>query len=548
MSRLPVWILFLLFALLWFANLGTRQLAEPDEGRYAEIPREMLASGDWVTPRLNGFKYFEKPALQYWATAVAYRLFGVNERSSRLYAATLAFLTVPLLFWLGLRLYGAATGLVAALMLGGSLMWSGLGHINTLDTALAFWLTLALAAFLVSQQAQTRAGSARRWLWLAWAAIALAVLQKGLVALALPGAAIVAYTLLQRDWRLLQRLRLLEGALILLLIAAPWFVMVSLQNPEFAWFFFVHEHFMRFLTKVHQRYEPWWYFLPILVAGLLPWLVAVARSLRSSWSRDAATGFHNERMLLLWPAVTLLFFSLSDSKLPPYIVPMLPPLLLLAARWLVIEGVTALRHSVLPVAAAMAVLLMGAGAAAYAQLDPRLIAFHDVVPYALLAGGSLAIGVALSYWRLASGHLLGAVAVLAFASLACTQCLLAGYNHPPLLRSSTQYAAVIRGHAQPGSALFFVDGYWQSLPFYLQRTGRLVQFQGELQFGIEQQPELWIADLRQFARAWALAPHALGVVNPAVFDDLEAAAGRVRILFRDRRAVIIAHPLDTTAP
>lgn len=545
MSRYPVWVLFLLFALIWFVNLGGRQIAEPDEGRYAEIPREMVASGDWVTPRLNGIKYFEKPALQYWATAAAYEVFGINAGSSRLYATTLAFLTVPLLFWLGLRLYGAETGLLAALMLGSSLMWAGVGHVNTLDIALAFWLTLALAAFLISQQPATSASAARRWLWLAWLAIALAVLQKGLVAIVLPGAAIVVYALLQRDARLLLRIRLLEGAAIVLVVAAPWFIVVSQRNPEFASFFFIHEHFTRFLTKVHKRDEPWWYFLPWLVLGLLPWLVPVWRSLRTSWAAQAGTAFHNARFLLIWPAVTLLFFSVSGSKLPPYIVPMLPPLLLLAAHWLVSRGsgaAAALRRGVLPLAAVVGALLVAAGAAVLMKLSPKIVVFADVAPFALLAGGTLICGVGLAHWRLGADRVVSGVAVLAFASLACTQLLLAGYDQPSVLRSSQQYAQIVRAASKPGAPLFFVGGYWQSLPFYLQRTGRLVQYQGELEFGIAQEPGLWIADLPQFASIWNRSPDAVAVVNPAIFDELESAAGRVKILFRDRRAVIIVHP------
>ena len=545
MSRYSIWILFLLFALVWFVNLGSRPLAEPDEGRYAEIPREMYASGDWTTPRLNGFKYFEKPALQYWATAAAYTAFGVNEASSRLYATTLAFLTVPLLFWLGRRLYDGATGFVAALMLGSSLMWAGVGHVNTLDIGLSFWLTLALAAFLVSQQAQTAAPRVRRWLWLAWLAIACAVLQKGLVAIVLPGAAIFTYAAVQRDWRLLLRLRLLEGAAILLVIAAPWFLSVSWRNPEFASFFFIHEHFTRFLTTVHQRNEPWWYFLPWLALGLLPWLVPIARSLRSAWQAPGDGAFNSERMLIIWPGLTLLFFSASGSKLPPYIAPMLPPLALLGAHWLVAQGVhgaAAVRRGVLPLAAIVGSLLVAAGLAVLSVANPRLNAYGDVAPFALLAGGTLLCGVGLGYWRLGRDNLLGGVAVLAFTALACTQLLLAGYNRPSVLRSSRQYAAIIASHAAPSSALFFVGGYWQSLPFYLQRTGQLVQFQGELQFGIEQEPGRWIADYPQFARAWRATPAAIAVVNPAVFAEVEAMTGPLQILFRDRRAVIIARP------
>ncbi len=541
MTHRSLWTLLLLFALVWFVNLGSRRLAEPDEGRYAEIPREMLASGDWVTTRLNGYKYFEKPILQYWATALAYRVFGVNEGASRLYAATLAFLTIPLLFWLGRRLYGEPTGLLAALLLGSCLMWSAMGHVNTLDIALGFWLTLALAAFLVAQQSPLRTSAARSWMWLAWLAIAAAVLQKGLVAIVLPGAAIALYALLQRDAKLLRRLYLLDGLLIVLLVAGPWFWLVSRRNPEFPQFFFIHEHFARFLTTVHKRDEPWWYFLPWLLLGVLPWIVPIWRGIASGW-RESATGFHCARMLIIWPAVTLLFFSSSGSKLAPYIVPMLPPLCLLGARWLALAEPADVSRSVLPVAAAVAGLLTAAGSFAWLTTAPKLMPFHDAAPYVILAGGTLLVGCGLAAWRLRARHLAGGVATVAFAALACVQLLLGGFASPSVLRNSEAYATIIRQHQSDQGELFFVGGYWQSLPFYLQRTAQRDLFQGELQFGIEQESARYLATIQDFATAWHASREPIAVINPAIFAEVQAAGIDMQVLFSDRRAVIIAAP------
>ena len=541
MTSRSLWALLILFALVWFVNLGSRRLAEPDEGRYAEIPREMLASGDWITPRLNGLKYFEKPILQYWATALAYRSFGVNEASARLYATSLAFLTIPLLFWLGRRLYGEPTGLLAALLLGSSLMWSALGHVNTLDIALGFWLTLALAAFLISQQSAALATNRRRWMWLAWAAIAAATLQKGLVAIALPGAAIAVYAIIQRDFRLLRRIYMLDGVAIVVLVAGPWFWLVSQHNPEFAQFFFVHEHFTRFLTTVHQRDEPWWYFLPWLLLGVLPWIVPIWHGLLAGW-RGAAPEFHSTRMLVIWPAVTLVFFSASGSKLAPYIVPMFPPLALLGARWLAHSDGARIRRAILPVAIMIASLLVLVGAAAWLTDRPDIAPYREAIPFLLLAGGTLLLGSGLSAWRLNRGQLAGAVAVLAFAALAAVQLLFGGFNSPSVQRSSKIYAEVIEAQRRPDAEIFFVGGYWQSLPFYLQRTGRLALFQGELQFGSEQEPAKYLRDLPTFASAWRASRHPIAIVNPQVFPAVQAAAGPLQVLFRDRRAVIIAAP------
>src|SRR3954465_862145 len=153
------WVLLGVFAIVWFSALGYRSLAKPDEGRYAEIAREMAVTGDWVTPRLNGIKYFEKPALQYWATAAAFRAFGEREWAARLWTGLCGFWGVLLAFFAGRRLYGAAAGLLAGAVLGSSLMYFVMGHLNTLDMGLAVFLEAALVAFLVGLRAPPASGA-----------------------------------------------------------------------------------------------------------------------------------------------------------------------------------------------------------------------------------------------------------------------------------------------------------------------------------------------------------------------------------------------------
>src|SRR5215475_4719158 len=175
------WPAWLLLALAWFATMPARPMLDPDEGRYAEIPREMLVSGDWVTPRFDDLKYFEKPPLQYWATAVAYRAFGVSQWSSRLWGVGLTFACLPLVYAWARRLYGARAALVALTALAVSPYFVLVGHINLLDGAFTFWLTGALLAFTLAQSAPERSGAERRFMLAAWAAAALAVLSKGIV-------------------------------------------------------------------------------------------------------------------------------------------------------------------------------------------------------------------------------------------------------------------------------------------------------------------------------------------------------------------------------
>ena len=353
-TKLGLVSLLLVFIVLWFSGLGYRKLANPDEGRYAEIPREMVVSHDWVTPRLNGIKYFEKPPLQYWATATAYTLFGVSEWATRLWPALTGFLTVLVIGWAGARLFGLAAGAAAALILIGNIYFSVMGHIATLDMGLAFFMSLALVCFLRAQAASADMNPLQRdvdpprrdadqrqryWMMGAAAASACAVLSKGVVAIALPGLALIFYSLAQRDVSIWRRLHPIASSAVFLAIAAPWFIAVSRANPEFLRFFFIHEHLERYTTATHHREGPLWYFLPILLIGLVPWIGLLPRAVRAAWLAPRPVGtartqgtFSNERFLVAWALAIFIFFSASHSKLPAYVLPLVPALALLVGR------------------------------------------------------------------------------------------------------------------------------------------------------------------------------------------------------------------------
>src|SRR5436190_279811 len=407
----PGWAAWVLLALAWFATLPVRPLLDPDEGRYAEIPREMLASGDWVTPRFDGLLYFEKPPLQYWATAIAYEVFGVSEWSSRLWSVGLAFACLPLTFAWVARLYGGAAPRLALTALAVSPYFLIVGHINLLDGAFTFFLTATVLAFTLAQTSPPRSPAERRWMLTAWAAAALAVLSKGIVVGVLAGAALVIYTLIERDSLTWRRLRLAAGLPLFAGVAAPWFVVVSLRNPAFPGFFFVHEHLARFLTTVHQRVEPWWYFLPLLLVGVLPWIAPLVRGCRRAW-RDAAPDtapaaaaagsgtapFKPLKFLLIFAAVTLVFFSASGSKLAPYILPMLP---VLAALTGAVSGAgeELARHAA-RIGAAL-VLVVAAGLLVYSARRNSYVP-HQALWWAITGALAALPAVAVSFMRQAS--------------------------------------------------------------------------------------------------------------------------------------------------
>ncbi len=542
-GRVLRWLpaLLALTLVLWFANLGGRALVKPDEGRYAEISREMALSGDWVTPRLNGIKYFEKPPLAYWAGAVSFAVFGAQEWSARLWSALSGLLGCVVLGTTAARLFGPGSGWRAALVLGSGLMYVIVGHSDTLDMGLAFWLTCALCAFLRSRQALDQALPWRGWMRAAWAACALAVLSKGLVGVVLPAGALVLYCLLERDLRVLRHLCLVSGPALLLLLAAPWFLLVSQRNPEFAWFFFVHEHWLRFTSGIHNRSEPWYYFFPLLVAGALPWSLALISSAALAWREEGARrDFRPQRFALAWAAFTLGFFSLSGSKLPPYILPIFPALALVAGTQL--SGPHSVRawHALPGIVAGLGALI--ALALVTRSGDTPVALINAFRPWAAGTALALLLGSLLGAWLARRGRAPAAMACLALTGLISGQLLLASHDILSPSLSAARIAATVRPHLRSGTPFYSIGMYDQTLDFYLGRTVTLVEFRDELDYGLLQEPQLTLPSRARFEALWRAGGYALAVTTPEIFGALDAAGLPNVVIARDHKRVFLRTP------
>ena len=551
----PAWIaITFVVAIAWFANLDVRKLQHPDEGRYAEIAREMAVSGDWVTPRLNGLKYFEKPPMQYWLTAAGFRALEVDEWTARLPGALGGFLMLAIVAYVGSVIASPAVGAYAALALAGSIWPFGIAHMVTLDALLTFWLTASLGAFLVAQHAG-EGPRARRWMLVGWAAAAGAMLTKGLIALAIPFGALVAYSVATRDWRPWRRLDVARGLALFVVLATPWFVLVSLRNPEFARFFFVHEHFQRFLTTEHRRTGAWWYFLPMLVVGLLPWTGIFLWRLRSTW-RDAAVaanGFAWARFCLAWSAFVLVFFSLSGSKLPSYILPIFPAAAL-AIGWQVeranartlamLVGVLVATTLALFVAA-----LLGWSALAERIADARtpLAIYAALGPWVKLALGLASAGYVVAWLAFRSGSERGrtvGITALALATMLAMQAAYTGSDVFRVTRSAADLVTTLENAADPPydrTAPFFqVRMYDQTLPFYLQRTTTLVEYRDELALGLDAEPSRGMARQADWIERWRALAQGYALMTPETHAALAQAGVPMRVVVSDPRRVLVA--------
>ncbi len=545
LSRPLILLLVLLAVFISLDSLGARKLANPDEGRYSEIAREMAQTGDFVTPRLNGLKYFEKPPLQYWATAIAFKLFGESEFTARLYSALCGLGCLLLVAYTGRRLFDDETGLLAALVLLSAPYFAALTEIITLDMGLTFWMTLSVCGFLVAQ-AGTAEQSKRRWMLAAWAGMAGAVLSKGLIGLVFPAAAVVLYCLFQRDIRLLARLEWLRGVALFFALTLPWFIAVSLQNPEFARFFFIHEHFERFLTTEHRRVAAWWYFFPILFAGFLPWAIALVPATISGWRLPPRLAGHHFtfaplRFVLLYCLFILLFFSKSGSKLPAYILPMFPVLALAIGAYLRQCAPRHLAWLVLPV---LPVALAGAYAAWQAPAEKARDAFSQPL-YAAMSTWVVAAALAIAAAALVAFVLLRferkwlGVMAMAAGTVVGTELIERGYEHISPLQSGAALAAELQPRISPETRLYAVQFYDQSLPFYLKRTLTLVNYVDEFELGQQAEPGKSIARLEDFPAAWLAPGPAIAIIQPGHVEQMRALGLAFDIIHRDPRRVAI---------
>ncbi len=326
----PEALLALLVLVTLFTFLGTGGLNEPDEGRYAEMGREMAAGESWLVPHLNGIPQFQKPPMIHWATATSIKIFGVNEWAARLPSALAALGTLLLTWGMGRMLFGRREASLAALVLLSSLEFFGLARLLTPDMTMTFWITAALFCLVK----RIRGGGGLLWGWLFFAAMGLGFMAKGPMALVVPASAALTWQWAQ--WRSGGEFRLpwWRGLALTLTLALWWFVALSLSDPALFSYFAGDELVNRFGSRHHGRSKPWWFFLLVLPAGAFPWtflLGALGIERALAWRKDvkpSPAGW----FLLGWVIPPLIILSFSGSKLPTYILPLFPALALAAGR------------------------------------------------------------------------------------------------------------------------------------------------------------------------------------------------------------------------
>lgn len=322
----------IIFYSLW---LGSYPLFTPDEGRYSEIAREMVATGDYITPRVNGIAFLDKPVLYYWLQAAAIHLFGVNEWALRFFPMLLGVIGCLVSYVCGRLLFNKNTGRLAAIILATTPLYFACSHYADLDLEVAVFISCSLLFFITGV---FREGKSRQYfLFAAYFAAACAFLTKGMIGIVFPIMIIGSWILLTGRWALLLRMNIITGLLLFAALTIPWYYFAQAANPQFLHYFFVTQQVSRFLSAGEFNNPiPFWFYIPIILIGFFPWTAFLFQSLnqfiRATWQNRLA--HQKELYLLLWFAIVLVFFSIPHSKIIGYILPVFPPIALLTAKYL----------------------------------------------------------------------------------------------------------------------------------------------------------------------------------------------------------------------
>lgn len=528
-------LLTLAFGVIYALFLGYFPLISPDEGRYAEIAREMVITHQYLVPHLNFILYFEKPILFYWLTAASIHLFGLSEWVIRLWPATFAVLGATGTYLVARFLYDRTTGIFSAIILSSSVLYFAMGHYANLDMTLTFFLTISLYATLIGIKLES--GFKKRLaFWVAAVAAALAVLTKGLIGFVFPVMIAGLFVLLLNQWHRLKKWYLPTTILLFLLIALPWHIALQLKVPSFFHFYFIRQQFTRYSTLDATRYEPFYFYSLVFIGGFFPWSLFIPQAFRYSWPTIKTRHHHyTECFLLIWFFSILLFFSFSDSQLIPYILPIFPPAAILVGKYFrdKLEIPTVGIFIGFLLLAIIAIVLIG-----FALMLPRFydLAQPETAKIYLLA---------LAFWLLIISFTAHSFArrmkiAPAFYSLAIGFFLFLVSALPALPsidhRSIKPLAKIINQLIQPGDKVVAYNHYYQDLPFYTQQKVITVNwFQNELQFGIEHQSDAkqWMISSDEFWKLYDSPTRVFMIVHRWNLPDIRKSHPNTKLYIID---------------
>jgi 4-amino-4-deoxy-L-arabinose transferase-like glycosyltransferase len=529
-------IVLSIFYAIW---LGTHPLFTPDEGRYSEVAREMVKSGDYITPRLNGIVFLDKPVLYYWLQASAIKFYGLKESALRFWPACIGILGCLFVYLGGRQLFNRRTGLISAFILATSPLYYGAAHYANLDLEVASFISITLLCFLMAIQAKTT--SLKNTLLIAtYVFSALAVLTKGLIGVVFPALIAGTWILLLNRWYLLKSIHLLSGLLIFACMTVPWYILVQRANPQFLHFFFVTQQLSRFLTiDTFNNQNACWFYFPIVALGFFPWTLfliqTVVYSLKKSWQNCQQHSI--DLFLILWVVIIFTFFSIPHSKTIGYILPIFPAIALLVGHYFDTHW-NHLIHAG-----------MKMGIWAYVLVTPLifsacLIPYFktlEIVPglilYLTFAGGLfLMSGIIIAFIRKHAFTSIITVLILTTAAFTLT---LSASSKIINQKTIKPLAIYLKNTATSEDEIVTFYKYYQDLPIYTERLATIVadwtasdiphydNWVRELWYGIPfQDTSQWLINESAFWQRWHSQKHLFVLMNQSYFNEFKMKSQR----------------------
>lgn len=467
-SRLKLFGLAAAALLLFFYGTASMPLWSTDEGRHAEIGREMLETGNYVIPQYQYVDYLEKPVFAFALTALSYRLAGVNELGARLVSILSALFGILLLYFFSRRLFNPGAAFFSAMMLMTTVGYVLVGRFAVIDMLMTFLLSASLFC-LMAGYFEKKSG----WYLLSYFLMGLSVVTKGLIGVLLPGLIMGLFLLFRRDLKEILKMHVLPGILIVAVIVLPWWIAATKQKPEFFQVFILEHHFGRFATKQFGRTKPFWFFAPVLLGACFPWSFFLPSAVKNVFQ---SKGEERDKLffLFLWAAVIFVFFSIPKSKLPYYLLPLSMPVALLSAvlfqksaetlqsdRWLKIswQVLRVLGFLGLP-AAAIAFFLR--------IKDPS---FQALRPLLFAAGGLLTAGLLGSSALFCRGKIQAGITALSAMVFAAMLLTASGMQKITPIQSAYDEAQIILKERKPGDQVVLQASPddFSDLTFYLKQ-------------------------------------------------------------------------------
>jgi 4-amino-4-deoxy-L-arabinose transferase-like glycosyltransferase len=541
-----------LFYTFW---LGVYPLFTPDEGRYAEVAREMLSTGDYVTPRVNGVAFLDKPILHYWLQAAAIRSFGLNEWAIRFFPALFGLIGCLVTYSGGRLLFDRRTALLSTIILATTPLYFCGAHYANLDLEVAVLITCTLLCLIIALKNMTRWQS--QFLFAAYFFAALAFLTKGLIGMAFPSLIGGTWIILTKRWDTLKKLHLPLGVCLFILITLPWYLLAQQANPAFLHFFFVKQQMTRFLsTETFNNKTPFWFYLPILLVGFFPWSIFLVQAIAKPICllRRSRTQHETELFLLLWLLIIFIFFSLPHSKMIGYIFPLLPALALLVGHDLSSSWEKAQRKTIYwgitNFILLSSLLTITIWAFLYYEWFDVALAF---VPYIVVIVTSFLVSAVISLLFLRTSKLFPLFTLCTACSMICLLIFIRGIatlNE----NSSKPLATRLKAIIQPHDEIITYFKYYQDLPLYLERQMTVVadwnnpdialkdNWVREFWYGMKyQKTDTWLINQYTFWQRWHTKKRLFVFLSVNDFDQFKQGKEKYYLLGQHQDMLLLSN-------